>query len=208
MDGTRYEDVIEELRVAYDGGAERRDRSEKAEWKVSERSVFLERLQAEGRARLLEVGAGTGQDSLFFQEAGLEVVAVDLSPEMVERCRAKGIDARVADFLHLGLPPASFDAVYAVNCLLHVPSPDLPEVLVAICDVLAPGGLLYLGTYGGETFEGISPDDWHDPPRFFCFRTDDQMRAFVEDVFEVVDFHVVGSDQVRFQSFTLRRPAD
>lgn len=206
MDDAKYEDVIEELRVAYDGGAERRDRAEKADWKLRERSVFLERLQAEGRRRLLEVGAGTGQDSLFFQEAGLEVVAVDLSPEMVERCRAKGIDARVADFLHL--PPTSFDAVYAVNCLLHVPSPDLPEVLVAIHDVLAPGGLFYLGTYGGESFEGISPDDWHDPPRFFSFRTDDRMRAFVEDVFEIVDFHVVGSDQARFQSFTLRRPTD
>jgi SAM-dependent methyltransferase len=35
--------------------------------------------------RLLELGAGTGQDSLFFQENGLAVVATDLSPRMVER---------------------------------------------------------------------------------------------------------------------------
>jgi SAM-dependent methyltransferase len=207
---TRYRDLLGSLRTAYDGGAERRDRSDKPEWKLAERQAFLDRLRAEGRERLLEVGAGTGQDALFFQEGGLEVVAVDLSPEMVARCRAKGLEAHVADFLHLGVPPASFDAVHAMNCLLHVPSADLPEVLEAIRDVLVPGGLFFLGTYGGESFEGPSPDDWHDPPRFFSFRTDAQMEGFVRACLEIVDFHVVvegGTEGgMYFQSFTLRRP--
>jgi hypothetical protein len=39
---------------------------------------------------------------------------------MVERCQAKGLDARVADFLGLSVSPASFDA-----------------------------GLFYVGTWGG-----------------------------------------------------------
>ena len=34
---------------------------------------------------------------------------------MVELCKAKGLHARVADFLSLGVSPASFDAVYALN---------------------------------------------------------------------------------------------
>jgi SAM-dependent methyltransferase len=67
---------------------------------------------------------------------------------MVELCRAKGLDAQVADFLGLGVPPASFDAVYALNCLLHVPTPDLARVLEAIGEVLVPGGLFYAGTLG------------------------------------------------------------
>jgi SAM-dependent methyltransferase len=82
----RYHDILGNLRAAYDGGAEERDRRKKQPWKVAERAGFLERL-AQG-ARLLEVGAGTGQDSLFFIAHGLEVVATDLSPVMVERCRA------------------------------------------------------------------------------------------------------------------------
>jgi transglutaminase-like putative cysteine protease len=57
------------------------------------------------------------------------VLCTDLSPAMVELCKAKGLDARVADFLSLGVPPASCDAVYALNCLLLVPTPDMPRVL-------------------------------------------------------------------------------
>jgi SAM-dependent methyltransferase len=60
----------------------------------------------------------------------------------------------------------SFDAVYALNCLLHVPSPDLPSVLAAIEEVLVPGGLLYVGTWGGVDEEGSIRDDHHPVPAF------------------------------------------
>ncbi|RVX46064.1 methyltransferase family protein [Nonomuraea polychroma] len=203
----RYDDVIASLRAAYDGGAERRDGSVKAPWKIAERAAFLNRLQDGGHMRLLEIGAGTGQDSAYFQDNGLEVVAVDLSPAMVALCRDKGIEAHAMDFLHLDFAPESFDAVYALNCLLHVPNRDLPAVLDAIHMLIRPGGLFYLGVYGGGTLsgEGSFDDDSHQPPRFFSFRSDAQLQEFVGQFFEIVDFHVVGSDDTRFQSLTLRR---
>src|SRR4051812_45668868 len=95
----RYDEVLGPLREAYDGRVAWRDGLSKQPWKVVERRAFRERL-APG-ARLLEIGAGTGQDSAYFREEGLTVVAVDLSAGMVERCRAKGIEAHVMDFLHL-----------------------------------------------------------------------------------------------------------
>jgi SAM-dependent methyltransferase len=204
----RYDTVIEELRAAYNGSAARRDEQPTADWKLIERKAFLDRLR-EDETRLLEVGAGTGHDSLFFQEEGLDVVATDLAPEMVERCRAKGLQAHVMDFLNLDFPPASFDAVYAINCLLHVPNADLPAVLAAIHGVLNVGGLLFLGVYGGEPFEGVDPEDWHDPPRFFSFRSDEQIQAFARERFDLIDFHTLESDShFRFQSLTVRaRPS-
>ncbi|MBA2891746.1 class I SAM-dependent methyltransferase [Nonomuraea soli] len=194
------------MRRAYDGGAGRRDGSGKQPWKLAERAAFLERVREDGGRRLLEVGAGTGQDSAYFLANGLDVVAVDLSPEMVERCREKGVDAHVMDFLHLDFAPGSFDAVYAMNCLLHVPDEDLPAVLDAIRTLLRPGGLLYVGVYGGGTLRGEGPYDGddHDPPRFFSFRTDEELQAFTSGSFRTVDFHVVGVDALRFQSLTLR----
>ncbi|GIG56340.1 hypothetical protein Lfu02_07120 [Longispora fulva] len=202
----RYQDVVGALRTAYDGGAAGRDREVKDPWKVTERADFLRRLTDEGRERLLEVGAGTGQDSSYFRDNGLDVVAVDLSPEMVAHCRAKGLTAHVRDFLDLGFPPGSFDAVYALNCLLHVPDADLPAALEAIAAVLRPGGLFFLGVYGGVDYEGPLDEDEHDPPRFFSWRTDARIREFAARSFEVVDFHVVGTGNQRFQSLTLRRP--
>lgn len=202
-----YGEVMQYLRNAYDGSAARHDALPKTDWKLAERDVFLDRLRAEGKTRLLEIGAGPGHDSLFFQEQGLEVVATDLAPAMVERCRAKGLEAHVMDFLHLDFPPASFDAVYALNCLLHVPNDDLPAVLAGIRELLKPGGLFFLGVYGSEPFEGIFTKDWHDPPRFYSFRSDEQIQAFAGALFELVDFHVREFDEeFRFQSLLLRAP--
>ncbi|MFI6736152.1 class I SAM-dependent methyltransferase [Nonomuraea sp. NPDC050451] len=204
----RYDDVIGPLRTAYDGGAKRRDVSGKTPWKLAEREAFLSRLQGDRCGRLLEVGAGTGQDSAYFQENGLAVVAVDLSPAMVALCREKGIEAHVMDFLSLDFAPGSFDAVYAMNCLLHVPDSDLPVVMDAICTLMRPGGLFFLGVYGGGDLEGEGPyeGDDHDPPRFFSFRGDAQLQEHARRSFEIVDFHAVGSGRARFQSLTLRRP--
>jgi SAM-dependent methyltransferase len=111
----------------------------------------------------------------------------------------------VMDFLHLGFPPDSFDAVYALNCLLHVPNADLPAVLEAIRTVLRPGGMFFLGVYGGPGTEGVAEDDVHDPPRFFSWRTDEQIEEFALRSFEIVDFHVIDVGELRFQSLTLRR---
>ena len=144
----RYDDVLGRLREAYDARAAWRDGQDKEPWKLAERQAFRERL-APG-ARLLEIGAGTGQDSAYFQEEGFAVVATDLSAVMVEHCRAKGIEAHVMDFLHLDFPAGSFDAVFALNCLLHVPNDDLPAVLAAIRAVLRPGGLFFVGVYGAD----------------------------------------------------------
>src|SRR5437868_9818345 len=204
-----FTDVIGALRTAYDDGAERRDGSEKSAWKLAERAAFLDRLKGQGCRRLLEIGAGTGQDSAYFLENGLEVVAVDLSPAMVARCREKGIEAHVMDFLGLDFAPASFDAVYALNCLLHVPNSDLPAVLDAIRTMMRPGGLFFLGVYGGGnlTGEGLYEEDDHDPPRFFSFRSDEQLQKYASKSFEIVDFHALETSEGRFQSLTLRRSA-
>ena len=205
-----YDAILARLRETYDRTADdRNERSTSKEpWKVEERAAFLDRIRSEGGSQMLEIGAGTGQDALFFRDSGLRVTATDLSPRMVEHCRAKGLDARVADFLNLGLPAGSVDAVYALNCLLHVPNAELNVVLRSIRNVLLPGGLFFLGVYGGKSEEGPSQWDQLVPPRFFAFRTDDELLAAVSLYFEVIDFHRVPLEEpdFYFQSLTLRRP--
>ncbi len=200
---SRYADVLEDLRTSYDAGAAHRETMEKQPFKLDERAAFLDRLRAVEATTLLEIGAGTGQDSLFFAGEGLDVTAVDLSPEMVERCRAKGLRAYVRDVLSLGFEPARFDAVYTVNCLLHVPNADLPAALTAIATVLRPGGLCYLGVWGGRSHEGPLPSDEQVPPRFFALRADHELFDHAGAVFDVVDFHTVEDSSLHFQALTL-----
>jgi SAM-dependent methyltransferase len=202
-----YHQVVARLRRAYGpAAAAERDSRGKEAFKIDERRRFLDLLRERDATSLLEVGAGTGHDSLYFQEQGLRVLCTDLSPAMVELCRAKGLDARVADFLGLGVPPGSFDAVYALNCLLHVPTLDLPRVLEAIEEVLVPGGLFYVGTWGGADEEGPMQDDHHPVPRFFAFRSDGRMREALAERFHVLSFTTVDVGGNHFQSFVLEKP--
>ncbi len=204
-----YHDIIAQLREAYDRMAGERDTSEPAPWKLEERQRFLTWLQQEGKATLLEIGAGTGRDSLFFQDQGLAVTCIDLSPANVELCRAKGLEAYVMDFLNLAFPDRSFDAVYALNCLLHVPKADLPIVLQKIRQVLKPDGLFYMGLYGGADWDGPLPNDRYEPKRFFSFHTDEGIRQLTAQFFELLYFKRIPVDRERddfhFQSMILRR---
>ena len=201
-----YHDVITSLREAYDRHAGERDRADVEPWKHDQRLGFLARLREAGALSLLELGAGTGQDGLFFQEHGLDVTCIDLSPEMVSRCREKGLRAEVRDFLDLGFPPASFDAAYALNCLLHVPRRDLPTVFEEIRRVLRPGGRFYLGLYGGIDSEGVWADDRYEPKRFFSLHTDDGIRVALEPHFSVLSFDRIPIDRttgLHFQALVL-----
>ncbi|MFF5080280.1 class I SAM-dependent methyltransferase [Actinoplanes sp. NPDC000266] len=202
----RYSDVVARNREAYGPeAAADRDTFTKQPWKRSERAAFLDRLRAARASSLLEIGSGTGQDSAWFQSEGLEVTAVDLSPSMVSRTEAKGVRAYARDVLDLGFPAESFDAVYSMNTLLHVPTDALNDALMSICSVLRPGGLFHLGVYGGAHEEGVATNDHHVPPRFFAFRSDEEMLTHAARHFEILDFHVHVMG-FRYQSLTLVRP--
>jgi SAM-dependent methyltransferase len=205
-----YLTVLANLRASYDGSAGDREGSSVEPWKVELRANFLERLQAAGARTLLEVGAGVGRDSQFFEDNGLDVTATDLSPEMVRFCREKGLNAHVMDFWGLKFRAESFDAVYAMNCLLHVPSTDFLGILRHICQFIKPGGLFFLGQYGGGDQEGVVEGDNQDPPRFYRLYNDERIFSIVSQVFEVIDFEPIdfgSSDQTRrhFQALTLSR---
>jgi SAM-dependent methyltransferase len=194
--------VVAGLREFYDATAAARDRVDKSDWKRDERAACLDRLRAAETKTLLEVGAGPGHDSAYFQAEGLDVTAVDLSPSMVALTEAKGVPAYVRDVLDLALPPESFDAVYSFNALLHVPNADLPAALRSVRSVLKPGGLLFLGVFGGDDEEGFAVED----ARFFSFRSDQQLLAYAREEFDLLDFHVFDGDGVRFQALTLVSP--
>ena len=205
-----YDKVIADLRYGYNLSASDRQQKSVSGWKLEERQAFLELLQGEEKATLLEIGAGTGKDSKFFQDNGMQVVSSDLSPEMVQLCRDKGLEAYEMDFKNLAFPDENFDAMYALNCLLHVPKKDLPEILNGLNKLLKPGGLFFMSVYGGPDTEGVWEKDYHEPKRFFSTYSDDELLAIVTGLFELVDFKTVipaaGDDSdLHAQRFILRK---
>jgi SAM-dependent methyltransferase len=91
--------------------------------------------------RVLEVGCGPGELAARIQdELGADVVAVDISPRMVELARGRGVDARVGDVMELPFAAGECDCAVAAGMLYHVPDPD--RALAELARVLAPGGRL------------------------------------------------------------------
>lgn len=167
-------------------------------------------MKSEQKQSLLEIGAGHGRDSKFFQENGLQVICIDLSPEMVRLCQQKGLNARVMDMIDLDFPNNSFDAAYSLNSLLHLPKKELPIVLRNIRRVLKENGLFFLGVYGGYDFEGIWETDSYIPKRFFSFHSDEGLKQVVTRSFKLLSFRQIisGDGDLHFQSLTLRKPAN
>jgi len=199
------------LRNYYNTEANIRDgKSVKANWKVNVREKFAELLKHECKSTLLELGAGAGYDSLYFMENGFNVVAIDLSIEMVNKCIEKGIEVYELDFYKLSSLNRNFDSIYAINTLLHVPKSDLLQVLKEINNVLNNNGLFYMGLYGGSDKENEwVKSDVSDIPRFFSFHSEQYLRSVLENIFEIIDFEQIKLDDKGeidiFHSITLRK---
>lgn len=168
--------LLADLARYYDQDAAARSTRPLAAGRVAHRDWFVDRLRAEGRRSVVEIGTGPGLDAAAFLAAGFEVAGVDLSPAHVDLARAAGVDARVAAAQALPFADASFDALWSMSVLMHLPDADLDAALAEFARVLRPGGLAAFGTWGGDGTEGVNPDDTIDPPRYFNWRTDD---AFV-----------------------------
>lgn len=195
---------------AYDQQAEQRNKGGIQDWKIKERAHFLSLLQRESKHTLLEIGTGHGRDSQYFREQGLKVIGIDLTPTMVRLCRQKGITALLMDMVEQGFKKNSFDAVYALNCFLHLPKSEFPFALENVRFVLQPTGLFYLGMYGGVDFEGIWDEDPYTPKRFFSFYTDGVLKENLSKTFDIKYFrHIpLGEDRKPFQSVVLRKYPD
>jgi SAM-dependent methyltransferase len=135
--------------------------------------------------RYLEVGCGPGDMAERVQkELGAEVVAIDVSPRMVELTRARGVDARVGDVQELQFEDAGFDCAVAAWMLYHVP--DLDRGLGELARVLRPGGRLVAATNSidnlRELWDLVARDRRTESVRFFAENAEEPLRRHFRSV--------------------------
>ena len=107
---------------------------------------FLLRWLPERFGEALEVGCGTGAFARLLASRCDRVVAIDLSPRMIEvaRSRSRGhpnIEYEVADATSWQFPEEGFDCVVSITTMHHLP---LGPTLRKMRDALRPGGALLL----------------------------------------------------------------
>ena len=202
-----YKNVKEQLKESYEKNARSRDRDYIIPWKIKELEKFLSYTKSESLQSLLDLGSGTGQYAKYLEKKGLKVTCIDISTEMIKACKEKDLEAYVMDFYDLNFQKETFDAVWSLNTLLHIPKSHIDQVLKNIKRVLKPKGLFYIGVYGGHNSEGIKEDDFYTPKRFFSFYDNERIKEIVSKHFEIVDFEFFTPEDSNrdFQSIILRK---
>lgn len=96
----------------------------------------------EGETSILELGAGRGQDSLYFAEQGYQVESTDLVIDDDGREFSELVSRRAVDIRQI-LPykDGSFDVVYAHLALHYFDTPTTIRIFDEIYRVLKPGGV-------------------------------------------------------------------
>lgn len=96
-------------------------------------------------ARVLDIGCGTGQQTMLFKNSGFDVVGIDISRGLVKVANKKigaGI-CLVSDACKLPFPDACFDAVTSAGSTVnHIP--DYTCFFEEAGRVLKPGGYIFL----------------------------------------------------------------
>lgn len=118
-------------------------------------AALLDAIEGTPPFTILDLGCGPGRDLKTFSDMGHRAIGVDGAAEFAGMARAfSGCEVWQQEFLHLDLPPATFDGVFANAVLFHVPSLALPDVLRKLHAALKPGGVLFSSNPRGNNEEG------------------------------------------------------
>ena len=118
-------------------------------------AAMLQYIAGKPRFTILDFGCGPGRDLKVIAELGHIAVGLEGAAHFADLARAySGCEVWQQDFLKLDLPDHHFDGVFANAALFHVPSQELPRVLLELHASLKPGGVLFSSNPHGHNEEG------------------------------------------------------
>jgi O-antigen chain-terminating methyltransferase len=124
---------------------EARMRGSRADVSARQRAYVADFL---GAAPVLDIGCGRGEFLSLLREAGIEAAGVDSDRDMVELCRAEGLDVEQGDALAYleRLEDESLGGAFAAQVVEHLPPGPLVRLLELVVAKLRPGGVFVAET--------------------------------------------------------------
>ena len=120
-------------------------------------TALLQYIRGEPPFKILDFGCGPGRDLSVFAELGHIAIGLEGAAHLAVMARAhSGCEVWQQDFLKLDLPDNHFDGIFANAALFHVPSQELPRVLLELKASLKAGGVLFSSNPRGHNQEGWS----------------------------------------------------
>jgi len=139
------DDAGAEIARAYDRWSRTYDTDANATRDLDAQVLRRSSLAVDGRD-VLEIGCGTGKNTVWLAERARRVIAMDFSPGMLEVARGRAPTDRVTFVQHDArerwpIDDASVDFVVANLILEHLP--DVAPIFAEAARVLRPGGTMY-----------------------------------------------------------------
>lgn len=134
---------------------------------------FLKLVPKDGK--ILDLGCGSGRDSMNFMKLGYEVTAVDGAKELAKKASVLlGKEVILSTFEELELKE-KFHGIWACASLLHIKREDLKTVLNNLYNNLDDNGVFYMSFKYGEK-EYVD-----DKNRYFNCFTDESIISFINE---------------------------
>ncbi len=136
------------------------------------RQEFLRYLE-EGDT-ILDLGCGSGRDSLAFYEQGYDVTPLDASAEMCNLAEIHtGLEVLQMHYEDMEFDNV-FDGIWGCGALIHIPEKERRVILEKIVDAMRQGGILFLSFREGD-FEGFQGE------QYFCDCTEEKLERILRD---------------------------
>lgn len=140
---------------------------------------YLPKPHLSNQQKILDVGCGSGRDSVFFANQGFEVIAIDGSKSLIDL--AKQTDTRINwqclrfDEIAKQNWQNHFTGIWACASLLHVPFDELPKLLNDLILCIKPDGILYASFKYGDA-------EREKDGRFFCDMNEQRWQLIEEQL--------------------------
>lgn len=140
---------------------------------VATQNKFLDKLPV--NASILDFGCGSGRDTKYFLDHGMNVEAIDGSKVLCKMASEyTGIEVKQMIFQELD-DIEKYDGIWACSSILHLSKFELLSVLKKMIVALKDNGIIYTSFKYGE-FEGNRND------RYFTDFTIDSFKNFIKNV--------------------------
>ncbi len=111
--------------------------------------------------RALDLGCGTGTNSIYLAQCGLAVVGVDFSPTAIELAREKArkagavIEFRIGDVTHLDFLREPFDFVLDIGCFHSLDATGRTRYARYLAQITHTGSKFLLWAFDGRSPFGV-----------------------------------------------------
>ncbi len=175
------DDYIHETIKIYDEVAQEYAHQASTRSPGMQRKLFASLLTKGGK--ILDLGCGSGRDSLFFHEQGFQVTGVDLSKKLLAIANKNAPDIQFVheDIRHMSFPESSFDGIWSCASIVHIKHSEQQALFHSLYRILKPGGLLYIHAKNGEGETYIEEPSVPGKKRFYAFFTGSLLEQYCKN---------------------------